>query len=232
MRKTEVSAQYSTMAAGSFADRVAAKMRRVMFDRFLAEGVSPTDTLLDVGVTSDDELEASNYLEAWYPYKDKITACGIDDASFLERRYPGVRYVHADGRSLPFGDGEYDVVHSSAVLEHVGSREQQKAFICELARTARKFAFLTTPNRWFPVEFHTVLPLLHWLPPRTFRSIIRRMGHDVLSREENLNLLGARDIHQLCREAGLRDYTVRSVYLGGWPSNLLLTIRNEGNGAS
>ena len=24
--------------------------------------------------------------------------------------------------------------------------------------------FLTTPNRWFPVEVHTRLPLVHWLP--------------------------------------------------------------------
>ena len=24
--------------------------------------------------------------------------------------------------------------------------------------------FLTTPNRWFPIEVHTRLPLVHWLP--------------------------------------------------------------------
>jgi hypothetical protein len=24
--------------------------------------------------------------------------------------------------------------------------------------------FLTTPNRWFPVEVHTRLPVVHWLP--------------------------------------------------------------------
>ena len=27
-------------------------------------------------------------------------------------------------------------------------------------------AFVTTPNRWFPIEVHTRLPLVHWLPER------------------------------------------------------------------
>ena len=194
MRKPSVSAQYSTMTAGSLGDRVATRMRRVMFERFLSAGVEVGDTILDVGATSDDKLVASNYLEAWYPYKDRITACGVDDASFLEQKYPGVRYVQGNGCHLPFRNSEYDVVHSSAVLEHVGSHLQQKVFISELVRTARKFVFLTTPNRWFPIEFHTLLPLLHWLPPRTFRRILTGLGHDQLSLEENLNLLGANDI--------------------------------------
>lgn len=229
----KISAQYSTAEAGSVADRLAARMRRVMFQYFLdSTSVRAKQTILDVGVTSDDKLEASNYLEAWYPHKDRITACGIDDASFLELKYPGVRYIKADGRSLPFPDGHFDVVHSSAVLEHVGSREQQRAFIAELVRVARHAAFLTTPNRWFPVEFHSSLPVAHWLPPRAFRMVLRTLGHDLLSREENLNLLGASDIHRLCQELCLRDFDVRSVRLFGWPSNLLLTVRKQNNETS
>ena len=33
----------------------------------------------------------------------------------------------------------------------------------EAVRVGRR-VFLTTPNRWFPVEVHTRLPLVHWLP--------------------------------------------------------------------
>lgn len=221
----KVNAQYSVTRAGTVADRIAARMRRLMFVRFLETGVAAEDRILDVGVTSDDELEASNYLEAWYPHKDKVTACGIDDASFLETRYPGMKYVRADGRNLPFEDGSFDVVHSSAVLEHVGSHEQQARFISELTRVARRTVFLTTPNRWYPVEFHSVLPLVHWLPPSMFRAVLRKVGHEMLSLEENLNLLGASDVKVLCEELGLRHYRVDSVSLLGWPSNLLLTIR-------
>jgi len=224
----KISAQYSTTEAGSLADRLAARMRRVMFRHFLDDtAVRSEHTILDVGVTSDEELEASNYLEAWYPRKDHITACGIDDASFLEQKYPGVRYIKADGRSLPFPDGHFDIVHSSAVLEHVGSHEQQRAFIAELARVARRAAFLTTPNRWFPVEFHSALPVVHWLPPPAFRAVLRVLGHNMLSREENLNLLGANDLRRLCLELRLPNFEVSSVSLFRWPSNLLLIIRKQ-----
>ncbi len=69
-----------------------------MYARFVAAtGVTGDDSVLDVGVTSDRSYASSNYLEAWYPRKDRITAAGIDDASFLERLYPGVRFVRANG---------------------------------------------------------------------------------------------------------------------------------------
>jgi hypothetical protein len=64
-----------------------------------------------------------DYFEMLYPYKDKIVAAGIDDARFLEELYPGLRFVHADALDLPFEDGAFDYVHSSAVLEHVGCFE-------------------------------------------------------------------------------------------------------------
>ena len=139
--------------------------------RFLrSTAVASHETILDVGVTSDQSYSSSNYLEAWYPAKGQITAAGIDDASFLETLYPGLTFVQANGLDLPFHDGSFDVVHSSAVLEHVGSFENQIRLIAECARVTRRALFLTTPSRWFPVEFHTVLPLVHWLPKPAFRG--------------------------------------------------------------
>jgi len=200
-----------------------------MYEIFLeATQVSPKDTILDVGVTSDQTYSSSNYLERWYPYKDRITAAGIDDASFLEQLYPGVRFVHANGLDLPFEDGAFDVVHSSAVLEHVGSFENQVRFIAECARVARKAIFLTTPNRWFPVEFHTVLPLVHWLPKPAFRALMRKTGREFFANEENLNLMTASELALAAQQAGGGSrFTVQvaSAALLGWPSNLLLTGR-------
>lgn len=224
-----VNAQYNTATPGSLAVRIAGYQRHKMFRAFLLVGVTASDTILDVGATSDRSYEHSNYLEAWYPYKSKITALGIDEgAAFLREAYPGVRYVKGDGRSLPFTDNSFDYVHSSAVLEHVGNVFQQMAFIAEARRVARKGVFLTTPNRWYPVEFHTVLPVIHWLPRKIFRRILVAIGKQYFASEQNLNLLSARQLRWMAKYIGLGDdYRVRGVRLAGLVSNVLFILEKK-----
>jgi ubiquinone/menaquinone biosynthesis C-methylase UbiE len=136
MISTKPNAQYNVAAADSLPVRIAAHQRRKMFARFMTDtGVAAGDTVLDVGVTSDRSYAASNYLEAWYPHKSCVTAVGIDDASFLCTEYPGMRFVMADGVNLPFRDRSFDVVHSAAVIEHVGAYARQRAFVRECCAT-------------------------------------------------------------------------------------------------
>ena len=222
-------AQYNVAAAGSLPVRAAAHQRQKMFARFLADtGVANNERILDVGVTSDRAYQASNYLEAWYPHKKMVTAVGIDDASFLCSQYPGMSFVMADGLRLPFCDQAFDVVHSSAVIEHVGSLARQCTFVAECCRVARRAVFITTPNRWFPVEFHTVLPLVHWLPKEIFRALMRRTGRGFFAEERNLNLMTASDLsHAASANEGF-EHQLSNVALGGWPSNLLLNMRRIG----
>jgi ubiquinone/menaquinone biosynthesis C-methylase UbiE len=126
---------------------------------------SPGQRVLDVGVSGYIDIPSENYFLDHYPYPGQITAVGIDEQSGLEQRYPAVTFVRADGRAMPFDDGSFDVVHSNAVIEHVGPRPEQQRFAAELVRVARA-GFVTTPNRWFPVESHTrpPMPFVHWLP--------------------------------------------------------------------
>jgi hypothetical protein len=221
-----VNAQYNVAKPDSLPIKVAGHQRRKMFERFVAVmGVGDADTIVDVGATSDQSYDHSNYLEAWHPHKRNITAVGIDDARFLETLYPGVTFKMADGRALPFKDLSFDYAHSSAVLEHVGTAAQQAQFLKELWRVSRKGIFVTTPNRWFPIEFHTVLPLLHWLPPKTFRGALTAMGKSFFADEQNLNLLSPATLARAARDAGIPSFRVESVSLGGWPTNLLLVAK-------
>ena len=227
-----VNAQYNIAAAGSAAARIAGYQRGKMYRAFLALGITASDTILDVGVTSDRSYDHSNYLEAWYSHKSNITAVGIDEgAAFLRETYPGVQYVKGDGRSLPFADDSFDYVHSSAVLEHVGNSFQQMAFIAEARRVARRGVFLTTPNRWYPIEFHTILPIVHWLPRRIFRRILVMTGKEFFASEQNLNLLSARQLRRMAKYSGFSDdYRVHGVRLAGLVSNVLLILEKKPTG--
>ena len=221
-----VNAQYNLAKPDSLPIRIAGHQRRKMFGRFVeAMGVGEADTIVDVGATSDRSYDHSNYLEAWHPFKDRVTAVGVDDAAFLETQYPGMTFVRADGRDLPFEDDSFDYAHSSAVLEHVGSAGKQATFLRELWRVARKGLFVTTPNRWFPIEFHTVLPLIHWLPAPTHRRILTAIGQPFFADEENLNLLSPASLAMAARAAGIPRFLISSVSLAGLPTNLLLIAR-------
>jgi SAM-dependent methyltransferase len=124
-----------------------------------------------------DDVPNTNFFLRRYPYPDQLVAVGLDDQSDLRRRYPSVTFVQADGRSLPFADDQFDVVHSNAVIEHVGGSLEQRQFAAELVRVARS-GFVTTPNRSFPIEAHSRLPLLHWLPRPALLRAMRALGHD------------------------------------------------------
>jgi hypothetical protein len=119
------------------------------------------ERILDVGVSEYADAPNENYFLQRYPYPEQITAVGVDDLSGLNVHYPEVTFLQADGRRLPFADNQFDVVHSNAVIEHVGPLEEQQRFAAELMRVS-KAGFVTTPNKWFPFDTHTRLPLLHW----------------------------------------------------------------------
>lgn len=224
-----INSQYSVAAADSLAARLAALQRRRMFARFLsASGVRPDDTVVDVGAAGDRAYEHSNYLEAWYPYKRQVTAVGIDDASFLEELYPGVTFRQADGRALPFPNCSFDFAHASALIEHVGSRANQAQLLSEMWRVCRRGLFVTTPNRWFPVELHSVIPFIHWFPAPLFRRTLRAAGHQELADEANLNLMSRGDMLNAAETAGICGARVEEVRLAGWTSNLLLIAHKPG----
>jgi SAM-dependent methyltransferase len=177
-----------------------------------------TTSVLDVGVTSDFSHAESNFFERLYPYPNQLTCVGTEDGSHLMLEYPGLRYLPVvSGQPLPFNDGQFDIVFSNAVLEHVGSRIEQARFVAELRRVSKAF-FVTTPNRWFPVEHHTGLPFLHYLPPALFRGLIRNTRYRYWADEANLNILTVPEMAKLFPDAGTRIEIVRLLGIG---SNLV-----------
>ena len=149
------------------ASSVSMRSRERKLERFCALlHPGPETTVVDVGVTNAPFGAGStdNFFEALYPWPGQITGVGHTELDRFAAAFPVVRAVRADGRDLPFADAEFDIAFSNAVVEHVnGGRDGQRQFVHELCRVGKR-VFVTTPNRWFPLEVHTLLPFVHWLP--------------------------------------------------------------------
>ncbi len=194
------------------------RARRRFFDDFMEKArPTATDRILDVGVTPNEGFTESNFFEQYYPYKSNIVATSFEDASFLERKYPGLQFVQADGCALPFPDKAFDAVVSFATIEHVGSRERQRQFVSELLRVGKK-TFITTPNRGYPIELHTLLPFVHWLPQTQHQAVLRSLGMEFWATTENLNLLTRKELRALY---GATPVDIYGYKLLGFTSNLI-----------
>jgi SAM-dependent methyltransferase len=184
------------------ADAISLRSRRrklALFYDLMRPG--PGTTVLDVGVDEvslgdaggESGCTTHNLLEERYAWPERITALGLHDGRRFRERYPDIAYVQGDACALPFPDGAFDIVHSNAVIEHVGPRPRQELFVREALRVGSR-VFLTTPNRWFPIEVHTRLPLVHWLPERLSGRVYDLLGMPWAG--EN-HLLGPRELRGL-----------------------------------
>ncbi len=76
-------------------------------------------------------------------------------------------FSNEETRSLPYPDGRFDLVVVLGVVEHLPVRGRRR-IVDEYYRVLAPGGHITildTPNRYFPLETHSVgLPLIQWLP--------------------------------------------------------------------
>ncbi|MCC7370136.1 MAG: class I SAM-dependent methyltransferase [Chloroflexi bacterium] len=178
-------------ALDTWKNDLAMSVRRRVFRQFWRI-MQPTPNLrvADFGVSGHRDHPAHYFFESLYPWKDRLTAIGqaAEDASWFPEQFPGLTFLEADLRSIPVPDNHFDIGICNAVVEHAGVYEQQVALVREVCRVARKVMF-TTPNKDFPVEVHTFVPLAHWLPGEQFYAVLKAIGQNELASVEQLNPL-------------------------------------------
>lgn len=136
-----------------------------------------------------------------YSYFSEVVVVNLDPQTILQ--IPSgirLRSMVADGRSLPFETGSFEWVFSNAVIEHVGGWKDQVRFAQEIRRVAAKGYFVTTPNRHFPLEPHTLIPFFQFFPTALQRRVAP-YSPGYLRRYEEINLLSASQMQELFPEA-------------------------------
>jgi len=163
---------------------------------------SETDKIIDIGSEVNLSSEKPEQFIDIFPYKKNISVINISEVHIdtILKKYPECDARVGDACDLPWPDDYFDIVYSNAVIEHVGDYERQKKMASEIMRVGRKW-FVTTPNRWFPFEFHMRLPFVTWLPFHGYLKIGRILSYNHIKRkyafglkQDHLRLMTAREL--------------------------------------
>ena len=93
-----------------------------------------------------------------------------------DQRTQGKQLPFACGdERLPFADDSFDLVISNHVIEHVSNPGLHLQEIYRVLRPGGTL-YLATPNRWWPWEVHSSLPLLHYLHWNLFSKVASLLG--------------------------------------------------------
>jgi len=86
-------------------------------------------------------------------------------------------FVISDGTSLPFGPSSFDIVVCNHVFEHV---IDQQELVSEIYRVLKwnGLCYIATGNKLWPIEPHTKLPFLSYLPKSIANKYAKIIGLD------------------------------------------------------
>jgi len=205
--------------------KITLNARNEFFNLFLINNrYSKYKSVIDIGSTPSIDIEQNTFLEN---IKDNqnVTCFSNQDCRILQKKYKNIKNVIiGDARNTMLEKNSFDIVHSNATIEHVGSFDDQVLFVREMLRISNESIFIQTPNRFYPIDFHTILPFIHWLPKKIHRKILKFLKMDFYSKEENLNLLSTKELQKICNILNIKKYKILKYKLLFLTSNLILII--------
>lgn len=195
--------------------RYALKFRRERFKLF-------EDLVADFGDKKLKILDVGGYQQFWEQMgfdltKHEITVLNVPE-QVVPSTHPNVKSLGGDGTNMPeFSRGDFDVVFSNSVLEHVGLFSKQREMAREIRRLSDVY-FVQTPNFYFPMEPHFHVPAFQMLPLGVRQRLIQSFALGCMPRIEDADearklaeetrLLTKREMRTLFPEARIVDEKV------------------------
>jgi SAM-dependent methyltransferase len=176
-----------TSLVRKFSSRATARRAQIFRGRFV---LGPETKILDLGSETGDNI--SRLLEGTRALPENVFIADID-AELVDagaRKYEFNPVVIRESGQLPFEDRFFDIVYCSSVIKHVTapksdvwkvrsgrdskshSLSRQKEFGNEIRRLGKQY-FVQTPYKYFPIESHSWLPFVGWLPRRVLVPVLR-----------------------------------------------------------
>ncbi len=146
--------------------------------------------ILDLGSETGSNINA---VLTGSPVKPENVYIADIDKVLIDKGRDAFGYVPVligESGRLPYPDGYFDILYCSSVIEHVTVKKEQvwsiycgssfkskslvrqKDFLEEIQRLGKQY-FVQTPNKHFPIESHSWLPFLAWLPRRLLIPVLK-----------------------------------------------------------
>lgn len=209
----------------NFIDNIIIKKRNEMF-KILKENIYnlKIKSMLDVGTTEDDSLKSSNFFIQ--KFNNITTKKTISNQKIKKKKFKKIlnKSITSSFSKNEIKIFKSDLVVSSATIEHVGNYKKQIKMIKNIILLTKKIFFITTPNRFFPIDFHTKIPLLHLLPKKLHRLILNFFFLKEYAKEENLNLISQKEINFFLKKINSKEFDIKilNIKLLGLISNLII----------
>lgn len=153
-------------------------------------------SILDIGA-------GSGHIAAHFAASNKVTAADVEDQLCVPNS--GLQFLRLAGNTIPSENNQFDVVLLNHVLPYV---PDQIAMLREVARVLKPdgCCYVASPNRLFPLDPHSHMPFVHYLPQSWYEWVVNHLRHA----NEHILLRTTGGMRQLFIDAGLdwTDYTV------------------------
>ena len=222
MTKDDIQKIYVTKHYSFFEKILLKKRKEVLF--LLKEFLNNKKIrdVLDVGSTEDNNNESSNFLVKNLGNDKNYKS--ISDQSitsnFFSKTYK--KSITENFTKDEIENFQSDLVISNATIEHVGNFKNQIKMCSNIIDLSKKYFIIMTPNRFHPFEFHTKIPIIHWLPKKIHRGILKLIGLKFFAEEKNLNLLSENDFRSIMTKLNQNNYEIKYINFLLIKSNLIL----------
>ena len=176
---------------------------------------------LDIGTTSDDKNASSNIVIKNIKNIDKFKCISdqiVNSDFFYKSLNKSITEEFSENELYEFSS---DLVVSNATIEHEGNTLNQKKMLKNVIKLTKKIFVLTTPNKFYPIELHTKIPLIHWFPKSIYRKILKFLGLSFYADEKNLNLLSVNELKKMLDNYKIM-YEIKFIKLFFFKSNIII----------
>ncbi len=100
-----------------------------------------------------------------------------------------------------YEDDQFDIVFSNSVIEHLFTFENQTLMANEVRRVGKNY-IIQTPNRYFPIEPHWMVPLFQFIPfrLRVFLTNNFTLGHYPKTKNYDKALMRVKEVKLLTKK--------------------------------